>query len=67
MRLAWVIFWLFVVVSWPTVGLYMFIIGGASCKVTGHCLLDGIVVWFAIALLPLQILVGAYLKQRSTS
>jgi hypothetical protein len=67
MRLAWVTFWLFVVVSWPVLGLYMFIAGGAPCAVTGHCLLDGIVVWLAIALLPLQILIAVYLKQRSTN
>jgi hypothetical protein len=67
MRLAWVTFWLFVVVSWPAVGFYMFIAGGASCKLTGHCLLDGIVLWFAIALLPLQALIAVYLKQRSSN
>ena len=65
MRLAWVTFGLFVVVSWPALGFYLFIAGGASCKVTGHCLLDGIVFCFAVALLPIQTLIAAYLKQRS--
>jgi hypothetical protein len=61
---TWLLFWLFVVVSWMVVAFYFFISGWAPCVVTGTCLADGFVAALAILLMPAQVLLAAYLKQR---
>jgi uncharacterized membrane protein (DUF485 family) len=60
----WTLFWLFVVVSWSAVGFYLFISGWTSCAVTGTCITDGFVVLLALLLMPAQVLLAVYLKQR---
>ena len=61
---TWLLFWLFVVVSWTAVGFYLFISGWASCRETGTCISDGFVVVLALLLMPAQVLLAVYLKQR---
>lgn len=59
----WMLFWLFVIVSWMAVGFYSFISGWARCTVTGTCVTDGIVVVLAMLLMPAQVALAVYLKQ----
>lgn len=61
---VWLFFWLFVVVSWAAVGFYLFTSGWAACGVTGTCIADGAVVVVALLLMPCQVLLAVYLKQR---
>lgn len=61
---TWLLFWLFVVVSWIAVGFYLFISGWAPCAVTGACVADRFVVLLALLLTPAQVLLAVYLKQR---
>ena len=61
---TWLLFWLFVVVSWTAVGFYLFISGWAPCEVTGTCVADTGVVLIALLLMPAQVLLAVYLKQR---
>ena len=61
---SWLLFWLFVIVSWTAVGFYLFISGWAPCKVTGTCVVDGIVVVTALLLMPVQVLLAVHLKHR---
>ena len=61
---TWLLFWLFVVVSWTAVVFYLFISGWAPCTVTGTCIQDGLVVGLALFLMPAQVLLAVYLKQR---
>ena len=62
--LKWLLFWLFVIVSWAAVAFYLFISGWARCNVTGTCIADGLVVGLALLLMPSQVLIAIYLKQR---
>lgn len=61
---TWLLFWLFVILSWTAVGFYLFISGWAPCAVTGTCVADGVVVVLALVLMPAQVLLALYLKQR---
>lgn len=61
---AWLFYWLFVVVPWAAVGFYLFTSGWAACDVTGTCFADGAVAVFALLLMPSQVLLAVYLKQR---
>lgn len=61
---TWTLFWLFVIVSWAAVGFYLFISGWAPCALTGTCVVDGVVVLIALLLMPAQVLLAVYLKQR---
>ena len=63
MRLAWVIFWLFVLLSWAAAGLFVLIAGGASCEITGQCTFDRIGFMLVLCLLPAQAFIAAYLRQ----
>lgn len=65
MRLTWVLFWLFVLVSWGAVGSYVFFAGWSSCEVRGACGMDRFVSVLLWTLMPAQGLLAAYLKQRS--
>jgi hypothetical protein len=65
-RLAWVLFWLFVVLSWGAVLGYLFFAGWSSCEVRGACGLDRIISVLLWTLMPAQIFLAAYLKQRSS-
>lgn len=61
---TWLLFWLFVIVSWTAVGLYLLISGWAPCAESGTCIADGVVVALALLLMPAQVLLAVYLKQR---
>ena len=63
---VWLLFWLFVVVSWLAVGFYVFLMGWASCHVTGTCAVDRAVTMLAVLLMPAQVLLAVYLKQRQS-
>ena len=65
-RLAWVLFWLFVVLSWGTIFSYLFFAGWSSCDVRGACGLDRFVSVLLWTLMPAQIFLAAYLKHRSS-
>ena len=60
----WLLFWLFVAVSWIAVAFYLFISDWAPCSVTGTCITDGVVIALALLLMPAQVLIAVYLKQR---
>jgi hypothetical protein len=62
--IIWLFFWLFVVASWAVLGFYFFIAGWSSCQATGTCTLDRIVIVVALLLMPAQVLLAVYLKQR---
>ena len=66
MRLAWVLFWLFVVLSWGAVLSYVFFAGWSSCEVRGHCGQDRFVTLLLWTLMPAQAFIAAFLKQRSS-
>ena len=61
---TWLLFWLFVIASWTAVGFHLLTTGWAPCAVTGTCLIDGIVVVLALLLMPAQVFLAVYLKQR---
>ena len=65
--LRWVLFWIFVPVSWVAVGFYVFISGWSPCEDSGTCVLDTAVALLALLLMPVQILLAVYLKQRRSS
>jgi len=61
--LEWAVFAVGSVVLWCAAGLYAFIAGGASCHVTGTCLLDRSIALLTLLLLPAQ--AGAFALLRS--
>jgi hypothetical protein len=61
---AWLLYWLFVLVSWLAAGIFLFTIGWASCKQTGSCVGDQIRVWLIVLLLPAQGGIAAWLRAR---
>ena len=61
---TWLLYWLFVIVSWSVVGFYVFISGWAPCEESGTCVAFGLVAAIALLLMPAQVLIAAYLKQR---
>jgi hypothetical protein len=61
---TWLLFWVFVVASWVAVAFYLFISGWAACSETGTCFTDRAVVVLALVLMPAQVLLAVYLKQR---
>lgn len=62
--IEWAVFAVASVVLWLAAGLYMFIAGGASCQVTGTCLLDRSIVFLTLLLLPAQAGAFAWLRSR---
>lgn len=50
----WTVFAVISLVLWLSAGFYAFIAGGASCKMTGTCLLDGFIAFLTLLLLPAQ-------------
>ena len=62
--LIWVAFWAFVIVSWAAVGFYWFIAGWSSCKGTGSCTTDGVIGVLTLILMPTQVMLAVWLKQR---
>lgn len=63
--MAWLGFGLFVALSWTALGLYFFVAGQGPCDVGGSCWVDQSLALFALVLLPLQVLVFVWMRQRS--
>ena len=62
--LKWTIFGVLCLLSWACAVFFLLITGWAPCSVTGKCVSDGIVIIGIILLLPAQVAVAAYLRQR---
>lgn len=62
--LKWTVFGVLCLLSWVCAVFYLFITGWAPCSVTGRCFSEGIVIIAIILLLPAQVAVAAYLRQR---
>ena len=62
--LIWIAFWAFVMVSWAAAGFYWFITGWTSCHSTGSCATDGVVGVLTLLLMPIQVLLAVWLRQR---
>lgn len=60
----WLLFWLFVIISWTAVGFYLLVSGWAPCAKSGTCVVDGFVMVLALLIMPTQVLLAVYLKQR---
>ena len=57
-------FWAFVLVSWAAAGFYWFIAGWSSCEATSSCETDQVVAMLTLLLMPAQVLLAVWLKQR---
>lgn len=62
--LKWITFGVFCLFSWVCAVFILFITGWASCSVTGSCVADRIAVIGIILMLPAQIAIAVYLRQR---
>jgi len=62
--LKWTTFGVLCLLSWACAVFFLLITGWASCSVTGWCVADRIVIIGIILLLPAQVAVAAYLRQR---
>jgi hypothetical protein len=60
----WIAFWAFVIASWAAAGFYWFIAGWSSCQSTGSCANDQMVGALTLLLMPAQVLIAVWLKQR---
>jgi hypothetical protein len=62
--LIWIAFWAFVIVSWAAAGFYWFIAGWTSCQSIGSCATDGVIGVLTSFLMPIQVMLAVWLKQR---
>ena len=62
---AWAIFWLFVLLSWTFLVRYGLTAGHSSCEESGTCTLDAVVSVFTVLLIPLQVILFVYLRDRT--
>ena len=61
---VWLLFWLFVAASWTAAVIFLMISGSASCEERGTCAVDQLVIFGILLLMPVQVAVAVYLKQR---
>lgn len=61
-RLAWALFWCFVLLSWPLAILFAFTGGWSPCAEAGTCFSDRVGAITIVLLLPLQAALAAFLK-----
>jgi hypothetical protein len=64
MQTKWVLFWLFVLLSWGGILFYTMFASLSPCEVRGSCAIDGLVSVLIWTLMPAQAFLAAYLKQR---
>lgn len=62
--LIWVAFAFFVAISWTLAFLFLFTGGGAPCGETRSCVSDQIGVVIVLLLLPFQVGLAAFIKNR---
>ncbi|MBB5718718.1 hypothetical protein FHR23_001641 [Stakelama sediminis] len=65
--LKWTIFGILCLLSWACAVFFLLTTGWASCSVTGHCVMDRLVIGGILLLLPAQVAVAVYLRQREKS
>ena len=62
---VWSAFWLFVLFSWTFLVLWSFAAGHGSCEVSGTCDIDAIVGVIGVFLIPLQVFLFVFLRDRT--
>lgn len=62
--LKWTLFGILCLLSWACAVFFLLITGWASCSVTGWCVVDRIVIIGILLLLPVQVAIAVYLRQR---
>ena len=62
--LKWSIFGVLCLLSWACAVFFLLITGWAPCSVTGWCVADRIVILGIILMLPAQVAIAAFLRQR---
>lgn len=62
--LEWTAFVLISIALWLAAGLFLFIVGGVSCKITETCLRDRFVAFAILLLLPAQAATATWLRSR---
>jgi membrane protein YdbS with pleckstrin-like domain len=63
-RLTLVVFWTFVIVTWAAALFYMAAVSSAPCETTGTCSVSQVVAVLTLLLMPAQVLLFVWLKQR---
>ena len=62
--LKWATFGVLCLVTWVCAVFFLLTTGWASCSVTGACVVDRIAIIGIVLLLPTQVAIAVYLRQR---